>query len=354
MGESDISAEDQDEMEFEKSIVKNPVYFVVDDWYNEHDKLSLVECEPINIRPALIESLSWMMIGFPGWSVHISLGDSAIQVSSVGVFLGGRRFWDCNSVEGITEQCSRAVDFGIASSFPEAMYSLWRSVVTGEFECAEQIEPPSERQWLETIQSLRDRCARDTKERLSSNAYHQIRYDLHPETRCDLVKRFLSEVSFLTTDQMKNARPHILKDAGESFSQCANEEELVSMVHSITVAQNAAAKKLAATDVVTWWANILHSVGEPALTVRTVITHELRKELSLADELTQLSAIFGLALLHTNDIAFVVSEALNRNERWLANPALSKWLERLKAGKTNYPESSFCEWVRKLESPIQL
>ena len=43
MGEVDLSIVEEDEPSFSSEIVENPAYFVVDDMYNEHNRISIVE-----------------------------------------------------------------------------------------------------------------------------------------------------------------------------------------------------------------------------------------------------------------------------------------------------------------------
>ena len=57
MGEVDLSADEEDQPCFNPEIVEDPVFFVVDDMYNEHDKVSMVECTPASIDAVVIESL---------------------------------------------------------------------------------------------------------------------------------------------------------------------------------------------------------------------------------------------------------------------------------------------------------
>ncbi len=105
MGEVDLSAAEEDQPSFSSEIVENPTFFVVDDMYNEHDRVSIVECDPANIDAVVIESFCAMMMMFPGWQVSFRLGDSGLVVSSDAVLAGGRRFWDSTSVLEISERC---------------------------------------------------------------------------------------------------------------------------------------------------------------------------------------------------------------------------------------------------------
>src|SRR5271163_4199491 len=110
MAEVDLSVDIEDAPSFSAESVNEPDFFVVDDMYNEHDRLSIVECDPRHIRADLINSLNEMTRSFPGWWISFSLGDSGLLATSEAVLLGGRRFWDCRSVQEIGDRCSRLVD----------------------------------------------------------------------------------------------------------------------------------------------------------------------------------------------------------------------------------------------------
>ena len=57
MGEVDLSVAEEDQPSFSSEIIDNPAFFVVDDMYNEQDRISIVECAPTNIDAVVIESL---------------------------------------------------------------------------------------------------------------------------------------------------------------------------------------------------------------------------------------------------------------------------------------------------------
>jgi hypothetical protein len=337
MGEVDLSVDADDEPEFEDTIVKDPDFFVVDDMYNEHDRLCIVECDPEHIKSDLIQSLSQMAIGFPDWYVSFSLGDSGLRVSAETMLRGGRRFWDCETLEQIAERCARPVDYGLAGPFPEAMYSLWVAVVSGEFRSSMAYAEPPDRQWTEAILSLQDMCARQADGHLRSFAYDQIRYDIHPETRRQLVLRFLGEVSSFSPERLTAAKRNVEKDAGEALSNALDQDDKVSLARRISLGQQAVAARLNGEEVVFWWPNVVHSIGSPSEELRLVLVAELRGHLKDSNPMIQLSAVFGLALLRINDIASVVDEVAKANGHWFTNQKLTIWLEKLKAGSTSYP-----------------
>jgi hypothetical protein len=90
-GEVDITIE-SGEPEFDKNVIDDPAFFVVDDMYNEHDKLCRIECAPEHIDSNLIRSLMEMVSGFPGWWAVFSLRDSGLRISAESVLKGGRTF----------------------------------------------------------------------------------------------------------------------------------------------------------------------------------------------------------------------------------------------------------------------
>src|ERR1700722_8629678 len=154
MGEVDLSVAEEDQPSFSSEIVESPVFFVVDDMYNEHDRISIVECNPANIDAVVIESLCAMMLMFPGWRVSFSLGDSGLLVSSDAVLVGGRRFWDCASVSEVSERCQRPVDFGPSEPLPDSMNHLWRSILVGDIDRKVELPGEASRQWVEIVRSL--------------------------------------------------------------------------------------------------------------------------------------------------------------------------------------------------------
>ena len=332
---------DDEELEFEKEIVHNPDFFVVDDWYNEYDKQSFVECAPEQIKAGLLDSLAEMAGAFPGWWIRFSLGDSGIQASANRVFIGGRRFWDCETVEEIAERCSKPVDFGSAGPFPDSMYELWVAAVSGEFTSSTDCEAPPDRQWAEAIRTLRAMSEDRPDGRISRLDYRQMRFDLHPETRRELVRRFLAGISTCSAQRLEEARDNILREAGEALVHAPNRVAAASLAAEISRGQAAVCDRLDPKGVVFWWDRALYSVGEPRDEVRGAIATELRGKLTSSNSLIVLSAIFGLARLRVDDIASLVDEASVANPHWSEAPGLAKWLLDLRRGRVTYPSGSF-------------
>jgi hypothetical protein len=337
-GEADLSVGDDDAPQFEHGIVENPDFFVVDDMWNEHDRLSLVESEPKHITADVIQALAEMARGFPGWRVVLKLGDCGLDVFGDKVLVGGRRFWDCNSVEDLASRCSTPLDYGPATPFPETMYPVWLAVVTGDYRSGLAFPAPPDRQWREAILALEGLLRRQGPGKpLSSFAYDRIRYDLHPHTRLQFVRHFLRNISSYPRESVEEARRNILKDAGEALALSAIPDNHQSLARSVSTAQISVATWFKPNDVVFWWPYVLSAMGEPQATLTPVLTSELRDLLEDSDSWIQLSAVFSLALLRICDIAEVVDHALNVNAEWSKNQALCDWLRRLKGGSTVYP-----------------
>jgi hypothetical protein len=89
MGDVDLAAESEDGPVFIGDVVHDPEFFVVDDMYNEHDRISTVECDAGKITAGVMHELLKMLEGFSGWQVSFSLGDSGILVFRDKVLKGG-------------------------------------------------------------------------------------------------------------------------------------------------------------------------------------------------------------------------------------------------------------------------
>ncbi len=339
LGEADLSVDWDQGPSFSDAVVENPDFFIVDDMYNEHDRLSVVECQPKYIGSALIESLSIMARDFPGWRISFSLGDSGMQVSSDAIFVDGRRFWDCTSVEEIADRCSKPVDFGTREPISEEMYRLWVATICGEVRSTTVFPDPQDREWTEVIRSLKHTLEKKDGH-LGRFAYDLIRNDIHPETRRQFLLRFLANISSLAPEILRDALHNVQKDAALALVHAENHDDRIAIVQSLGLSQRAIADKLEAREMMNWWANVIHYVEEPAADVKGALIDELRDRVSNSHPVIQLSAIFGLSRLHFTDIAFFVDEGMKANKQWLANDGLTKWLMKLRSGSTSWPDSS--------------
>jgi hypothetical protein len=345
IGEVDLSIDTDDEPSFSNESVNEPDFFVVDDMYNEHDRLSIVECNPSHITADLIGSLSEMTRGFPDWWVSFSFGDSGLFVTSETALLGGRRFWDCRSVKEIGDRCATFVDFGPPEPFSESMYPLWLAVISGRFDVDTEIPPAPSRQWVEVIRSLKEMLKKRRDGHLTSYEYNQVRNDLHPDTRRQFVLRLLDEISEFSADQLKAITTNIQRDFGQALSESKSIEGKISLATRISSGLEAVADKLDANEVVSWWAYVLHRTGGPSEELARVLKSELRSGLRRTNPLVQLSSVFGLARLHAPDIASIVDEASGANPEWSTNLALVNWLRKLRTGSTSYPERTMLKSI---------
>jgi hypothetical protein len=340
MGEVDLSVVEENGPSFSSVIVENPRFFVVDDMYNEHDRISIVECAPENIDAVVIESLCAMMLMFPGWRVSFGLGDSGMVVSSDAVLIGGRRFWDCNSVLEVSGRCQRPVDFGPSEPLSDSMNSLWKNILVGGIDRTTQLPMTASRQWAEIVRSLDAMRSQRKDGRLTSFAYDQVRNDIHPHTRRELLRRLLQDLPSFSPEMLAAAKRNIQQDSGNALSHSASPIDAIELTHDIWSSLEASSGKFGQGEVVNWWADVLHSVKEPSDWLKSVLEHEMRIRVSHSNPLIQLSAIFGLAKIPATDIASIVDKAMMTRPEWSGNVLLMNWLEKLKKGKTSYPDRS--------------
>lgn len=340
MGEVDLTVVDEDEPSFSSEIVKNPEFFVVDDMYNGHDRISIVECAPASIDAVVIESLCAMMSIFPGWLVSIRLGDSGMLVSSDAVLVGGRRFWDCASVLEVSERCQRPVDFGPPEPLHESINSLWRSILIGDIDRTVELPVAKSRQWAEIVRSLDAMRLQRKDGRLTSFSYDQVRNDIHPQTRRELLLRLLQDLPSFSPEVLASAKRNIQRDSGKALSDCATSVQASELTRQVWSSLEVSSGKFGQSEVVNWWADILHSVKEPSDWLKRVLEYEMRTRVSHSNPLIQLSAIFGLAKLPVADIEFIVDSATTTRPEWSGNVPLMNWLEKLKKGMASYPDRS--------------
>lgn len=337
-GEADLSVSDDNGVSFESEVVDNPDFFVVDDMWNEHDRLSLVESDPEHITVSLIESLAEMTSTFPGWRVALKLGDCGIDVFGDKVLVGGRRFWDCKTVDDLVSRCVMPVDYGPVPPFSESMYHLWVAVITGRYGSGCEVGAPPDRQWREAILVLNQMAQRQDKGRpLNPYSYGRIRSDLHPQTRLQHVRHFMLNISDCGQKDLEEARSNVLLDAGEALSLPMSSDDFALLVGSISTAQISVSTWASPEDVLFWWPWVLSALGEPSETLKPILTAEFQRLLDSANSWIQLSAVFCLAILRIDGRAAVVDCASAKNVHWADNRDLRKWLQQLRVGSTSYP-----------------
>jgi len=337
-GEADLSVDDEDAPVFEKAILRDPDFFVVDDMWNDCDRISVVESTPEHVSTELIESLADMAQAFPGWYVAMRLGDCGLSVFREKVVVGGRRFWDCKTVRDLTERCSKPVGYGGNEPLSKEMYSLWLDVITGAYVSPERYGEPSSRQWRESISALQEIIRRRGERGMNPFDYARIRYDLHPMTRLECLKRFLATIDTYSVEEIIEAKSNILKDAGDMLSIELAEADPADLIREISLAQRAVADRLPPTDIALWWPYVVDYAGTINKAVKDRVVEELRSALTYPNHLMiQVSGMFALSRLRVNDISEIVDNALKKNPDWLDNAKLMKWLDDLRRGSRTYP-----------------
>ena len=347
MGEVDLSADEEDQPCFSAEIVKKPVFFVVDDMYNGHDKVSMVECAPASIDAVVIESLAAMMQVLPGWRVHFALGDSGVVISSDAVLVGGRRFWDCGSVVELSERCQKSVDFGPSEPLDDSMNQLWRSILPGGIDRTVQFPLAPSRQWAEIIRSLEVMRSQRKDGCLTSFAYDQVRHDLHPYTRRELLDRLFPDLPAFSHEKLTAAKWNIQKDSGMALADCTSVRDASELIVQIWSVLERTSGNFGHNEVVNWWAGLLHEVKDPSDWLRKALEDELRIRVRHTNPLFELSALFGLAWLGTHDIALLVDDAMTIRPEWKTNPTLVKWLENLRMKRRSYPDRNMLNTTDK-------
>jgi hypothetical protein len=349
MGEVDLSIVDEDEPSFSAEIVTDPAYFVVDDMYDEHNRISIVECNPANIDAVVIDSLRAMMQTFPGWRVSFSLGDSGLLIASDAVLVRGRRFWDAISVLEISERCQKPVDFGPAELLSDLMNDLWRSILAGGIDQTTQLPTPPSRQWAEIIRSLELMRSESKDGRLSTFVYDQLRNDIHPQTRRELLLRLLPDLRTFSPETLLAAKRNIQQDSGLALTSSASPSDASELTQEIWSSLEATCDKFLQNEIVNWWADILCKVNNPSDWLKKVLEQEMRIRTAHSNPKIQLSALFGLAKLQTADIPLLVDRALSTRPEWIGNLLMMNWLAKLKLGKAPYPDRSMLNQASALQ-----
>ena len=337
MGEVGLSADSDDEPQFKDDHVDDPDFFVVDDMYNEHNKISVVECEPTAIRPGLLHALNEMLHEFPDWWISFSLGDSGLKVSSGTILVGGRRFWDCGSPQELEERCSKPVDFGSAEEISDSMYRLWLKVVGGGIDSDFVFPKAQSRQWAEAIDSLVRVRGWKPNRPLNSMDYEWIRDDLHPSIRVQAMARFREEIDAIPPELISSSIGNLEKDAGIVLAHMSENEQIRSYCKEIATLLDAIVGRVDSRETAYWWAGVIRATEKPSEAARKTLEAEMRRGLAHPRSKVKLASVFGLANLQVADIASVVDSVLSSNPHWAENAEFSKWLGTLRAGHKVYP-----------------
>jgi hypothetical protein len=223
------------------------------------------------------------------------------------------------------------------------MNNLWRKILVGGVDRTTQLPVGPSRQWAEIIRSLDAMRTKAKDGRLTTFAYNQLRDDIHPKTRRELLLQFLQDIPEFTPEMLASAKRNIQKDSGRVLSYCTSTTEASELTHAIWSSLEASFDKFGQNEVVNWWADVLYSVEEPSDWLKSGLEHEMRARVNHSNQLIQLSAIFGLAKIPVTDIVFIVDMAMMARPEWSSNEMLINWLEELKKGKTSYPDRSMLD-----------
>jgi hypothetical protein len=229
----------------------------------------------------------------------------------------------------ISERCQKEVDFGPPEPLSESMNKLWRSILIGVIDQCMQFPAAPSRQWAEIIRSLEAMRSQRKDGRLTSFAYGQVRHDLHPRTRRELLDRLFHDLSAFSQEMLTVAKWNIQRDSRTALTESASPTEAGELIDKIWSSIELTKDKFGQNEIVNWWADILTEVKEPSGALKKALEDGLRTRVNHSDPLVQLSALFGLARLGTPDIARLVDEAMISRPEWEANPMLVAWLAKL-------------------------
>ncbi len=344
MGEVDLNSDDDEDLSFIGNTIKDPDFFVVDDMYNRHDRLSHVECDPSKIKAVLLESLVDMLRLFPDWWVSFSMDDSGLAIVSDAVLVGGRRFWDCTSISEIDARCRQPVNFGPPEPLTDEMGKLWRQILIGGIHEATRLPEAPTRQWAEVIRTLTIMRARKNNHRLTAFAYDQVRHDLHPATRRELLLGLLRDISGFDPATLAAAKRNVQKDCCLALTESGSPEGVIELTDAIWSALDNVIDRLGANEVVNWWADILAGIKKLPNGLARILDEDIRVRLAHSNPLIKLCALFGLAKLQAVDISSLVDDAITKHPDWARNPNLMDWLGKLKRGKSYYPDRNMLSY----------
>lgn len=340
MGEVDLSADEEDSPVFRDDHVRSPDFFVVDDMYNMHDKLQLVECNPFHVTTELLRDLRKMAWLYPGWWTQFSFGDSALRVSADTILVGGRRFWDVTGEAEVGNRCSRTVDFEEPAPFSEPMYQMWLRMIGGNFDASTNGQGATEREWVEAVRVMRELAGRHTAKRNNHFDYSSnISSLLHPQIRREHLLRAMDDIAHGTLAFTEEVSHNLVHDAAASLVASHGTEERAFLACKISLLQQGLIGMRAGKQVFLWWASVMTYARKGDAELRRVLVEEMFT-ISLAENpAIKLSGIFGLAQLQVDGLASVIDEAIKANPQWAEKQELFKWLNGLRAGRASFPLS---------------
>lgn len=321
-GTIDTTDEEADWRETDISSVTDPDYFVVEDRYDDHQRWHRVETDRTKLTASMIEGVASALMPFPGWFADVAVGDSKVMISADRVIPFGRRFWDCESVEALADQAAKRLDYGAAPDFWLAGYELWRELVCDQCTGRSLPRPPN-RQWEAVFSALpRDR---------PFNRFHytqQIRYELHPQTRSQHVRRFLDE--FRSSDAPTGIQI-VAEEIGMLMVELAPEPARADTLANLTEAQRTLAR-VDRQGAFLLWSSVQYGIQlHPEASLRSpaaeVLSSHLRELIHFTDsDVVRLSALLGLANLRSPDAQSYASR-LASQQHWPG--AFDQWLDQL-------------------------
>jgi hypothetical protein len=324
VGPKGVVDENDDEVECYGS--GDPAFFVVDDMYNDVQRLHLVETEATRITEPMLESLVQAISQSRHWAAHLAIGDAGLYVFADRVVPCGRRFWDCDSVGAIADRCSRPVEFGpVPASWTDG-YELWRDLVCGIWH-RDRLPAGPDRQWVCVLDYLSQ-----TKPISEFTYRNRVLYELHPATRLEFVSRFLEEF----TEERERSTVGIETVAQDSGQLLSHLEDAASS--DLLVMLAAAQGKLARKAAFYFWTKVVYGVDKDCGSKRDtekLAFFLLAKIRPPNAELVSLSALLGLACIKHPDVAEQAARLSSANDHW--SPSVRAWLRKLSTDRDLYP-----------------
>jgi hypothetical protein len=305
-------------------------FFVVDDMYNDEQRLHLIETLATRVIEPLLESLTQAVSHSPHWAAHLAIGDAGLYVFADRVVPCGRRFWDCDSVGAIADRCSRPVEFGPAPDSWADGYEIWHDLVCGAW-YRDQLPTGPDRQWAYVINYLSQ-----TKPITEFTYRNRILYDLHPATRLEFVSRFLEEFGDGRETSTVGIET-VAEDAGQLLLHLEDASS-IKLLNWIATAQ----ARLAPNDAFYFWTKVIYAANKGG-TLKDAVSKRLASFL-LAKvpppnaELISLSALLGLACIKHPEVSEQAARLSLQNDHWGAS--VHAWLRQLSANRDAYPYPS--------------
>ncbi len=331
VGPTGVVNDDDNEAERFGGIDAN--FYIIDDQYNDSDRIHFLEVEPKWITEPVLDALGATLSKYSGWCAHIALGDSALDVFADRVVTGGRRFWDCDTVHSLEQRCSGPIVFGKSPPmWPEA-YAIFRDLICDEWSTRE-LPPAPDRQWWYSLDLIRQ--DRRPSQFTFSGAVTHV---LHPSTRLELVTRFLDEFASGIERSLTGIEVAIA-DAGRLLV-VAEAPEAAALLDRLTTVQT----HLSGGETFHFWARVIYGaqkVSDYPKPARSRIEERLLRltDATSADAI-RLSALNGLATFGNGDAVALAKQMSFEHWDWPA--AILEWLQRVEKGYGQLLNDGFLE-----------